>query len=510
MEVDPTPTPTIPTKTGPDYEDGVVYDDRGRIIQYMMTRALTRDDGYAFMAQPTPESWHQIDTQNHPFSPQDITGKYIDAFQEMRQADFPYVRYQEYPYHLSRFLLHGDNGRLGSCWEFTSPFTGLHYEGVLPFFCLEIPDPFTGRDNTWMWFIEIFNDYQAYRGFAPYDPLLDGTPRGPDEREPSKDWYGWQRWDNSSPFTYSRPKGLTDILPKLALTDLQHLYYAHFHPEDFPYRKGYYGNPRRLAHHSALVEREVEMVQHVIVERSYENTPSDVSSYGLFTDPKFFLPNKAPRGDGGWSNYNPFPNWDCVFKGGEPVPRTASGAAMEIHLTNATFADINLVMTLAVNVTGVMTRVTGSNAGGNLFEAYFDTRNSEDVTFDGFGTFMPGSPPAWNYKTKWLYDTMDTSAYTSSQWLSIPNPDRTFPGVAWDGTGSGRGESIVRGAGALAWGSREFVQRTACPSYATDPSTEFSGVLMLAKAKVFEVTGRHQCPFTWHSTKGYIAWHTAM
>lgn len=517
MEVDPNPTPT---KTGPDYETGIVYGADGTIASYMPTRVLTAEDGTVFYAQPTQETYHRQDSALHPGTAQDITQMYIDNFEWTPSA--LYSTYAEYPYEqMSEIISRGY--RKGACWAFTSPFTGIRYTGVLPFYCLYFSDDLLNRKQWYMWFVEIFNDYMAYRGFAPYDPLEDGIPNPP--RTNSKlDWYGMQPFDTTLFVVKSRPPHLYDTLPKLVGPGPT--YYAHFEPAMFVNRQGVLGNPRRNAKHSAIQERDPPVA---VVDESYDEdaviTLGELDGALLYTTPKFDFPTKpGPPWSQNTDSYSVFGDWDLNFnREQDPVGIATDGGTFPMYYKDVEWSLIQDRLNRGTNVTGALVRVSGQANGVNVFEVYFNTRDQTGIGFSRFGRVMTGdnltngSTQVWQYQSKWLYQTVDNGQPyfrpTDSSWLTVPNADRCFAGVCWDGTAIANfqsGEWLQNGRGVRAWGSPQYVNTVQCKSNATDPTTEFAKVLAVAKANVFESTGRHQCPFTWHSTLGYIAYHMMM
>jgi hypothetical protein len=507
MEVDPTPTPT---KTGIDYAAGIEYDSNGAVKRYLQTRILTKYDGTAIDATPTSDSYHHgwklsRLADSHPWTPQDITQEYISRFEFVRNG--PIAMYLEYPYERGAFYKHANTNT--SSWSFTSPYTNIRYEGVLPFFSgwEAYGDQ---KTPSHMWFVEIFNDWQAYNGYAQYDPLQDGYPGIPKSWNPDFDWVGWQPYDYGFADINSRPPGLWSVVPKLDMGNpvFGDAAYAHFNfKTDFSYGEAQV-QPRRLAVHTARTERDIDPVP-------YNDDPSITSRVqptdATWVTPKYTLTEGKPQNVNG--NYLlGFGTWRHGFGGSDTPVKFKDGTTMPIYQRDVTLAAIDNVMAGSVNVTGYMSGVSSQQNGTNLFEVWYNTTNQTDLTFQQFGYDMGGTQ--YIYKTKWLYQTVtDSSPYSGSNWLDVPNPDRTFPGVAWDGTSTGYSNASAKMLGVkgiTAWGSPPHVNVVACKSFQTDPTTEFNGVLQLANARVFEITGRHQCPFTWHSTLGYIQYHMAM
>jgi hypothetical protein len=509
MEVDPTPTPT---KTGIDYAAGIEYDAQGAVKRYLQTRILTKYDGTAIDATPTSDSYHHgwklsRLADSHPWTPQDITQQYIDRFEFVRKG--PIAQYLEYPYERGAFYKHANTDT--SSWSFTSPYTGVRYEGVLPFFSgwERLGDQ---KTPSHMWFIEIFNDWQAYNGYAQYDPLQDGYPGMPKTWNPDFDWVGWQPYDYGFLGVNTRPPHLWEVVPKLDMGNpvFGDEALAHFNfGTDFSYGENQV-QPRRLAVHTARTERDIDPVP-------FNDDPSISTRVqpidATWVTPKYTLEIGPPANSSGtvWAGFG---DWDFKFDDNVDVPvRMRDGTTQLYKQTNVTLAAINNVLAGAINVNGFLSSVSGQANGQNVFSVFFNTRDQLTPSYQKFGSAINGSPQVWTYRSKWLYQTVfDSSVFSGSDWLSVPNDDRTFPGVAWDGTSTGvpAGSTMLGTRGITAWGSAPHVNVVACKSFQTDPTTEFNGVLQLANAKVFEITGRHQCPFTWHSTLGYIQYHMAM
>lgn len=520
MEVDPTPPPT---KTGVDYASGIEYDANGAVVRYLNTRVLTKDNGDAYYATPTPQSYHLQDYTVHPNSVTDITAMYIDRFEWTNDV---YATYKEYPYHQSNFIDHADTK--GGCWAFTSPFTGLRYTGVLPFFSWWLNDGVTGVQLTprQLWFVEIFNDYMAYRGFAQYDPYQDGKPYPPGTSFSDRSWYGWQPVESFVHLFQTRPPSSYSVVPKIPLTNpvFGDLIWSHFHPDMFVFRSDFVGNPRRNALHQTREERDPDMVP-ISADYDPDDEVEDLPVDQLWAPPNFDLPMKmGPPLSNTTESYCTFGDWDLNFNREQDPPGTATdGGTFPMYYKDVQWSLIQDRLNRGTNVTGALTRVSGQANGVNVFEVYFNTRDQSGKGFSRYGRVMTGdnltngSTQVWQYQSKWLYQTVyDGQPYfrpTDNSWLNIPNGDRCFAGVCWDGTAIANfqsGEWLQNGRGIRAWGSARYLRTVPCKSYATDPTTEFNGVLMLARSKVFEATGRHQCPFTWHSTLGYITYHMMM
>jgi hypothetical protein len=507
MEVDPTPTPT---KTGIDYAAGIEYDAQGAIKRYLQTRILTKYDGTAIDATPTSDSYHHgwkssRLPDSHPWTPQDITQQYIDTFEFVRTSKWQ--GYLEYPYERGHFYKHAND--LTSTWSFTSPFTNIRYEGVLPFFYAHVSHE-GQKTPEYLWFVEIYNDWQAYNGYAQWDPTHDGPPGVPSPWDLDYEWVGWQPLDHSFLDLHSRPPNLFQVIPKLDMGNpvFGDGSYAHFNIEtDFTYGEAQ-DQPKRYALHGARTERDIDPVP-------YNDDPSIASRVQetqlTWVTPKYTLTEGKPQNANG--NYLlGFGPWRHGFGGNDAPVKFKDGTTMPIYQRDVTLAAIDNVMAGSVNVTGYMSGVSSQQNGTNLFEVWYNTTNQTDKTFQQFGYDMGGTQ--YTYKTKWLYQTVtDSTPFSGSNWLDVANPDRTFPGVAWDGVSTGYSSASAKMLGTkgiTAWGSPPHVNVVACKSFQTDPTTEFNGVLQLANARVFEITGRHQCPFTWHSTLGYIQYHMAM
>lgn len=491
-----------------------------------MTRG---EDQHRFVVQPTAESYHRADAVQDPSqpSPRQVSDAYMKNF---REDDSYYATYYEYNYEDSIFMSSTKVGKVGPCWKFVSPFTGLEYRGVLPFFYYE------QDGKRYAWWMEIYNDYQAFRSFDQWDPQLDGIPRM-DPSDPLKTTYGWTELVQAYVYWDQIPNGVRTILPK-TVADSEVVGYkfagmivspvmnerksawSHFVPEQFPHGV-YTGNPRRAARHfeyGRLVERDnpdpIMTVELTPTEYNY----TAWQPYVL--PPKYPYPQLPPAGSyPRTSGYCKFGDWDMIYTPDEAPGRTASGGEFQQHIVNASYDTIQDIMSRSVNVSGALTRVSGQVNGLNVFEVYFNTRDMYQPKYWSFGKVISGDGGTpenpWSYQSKWLYETVDDQSlykWSGNEWLNVPNPDRCFAGVCWDGTNDGKvhGTWLQNGRGIRAWASSEFYDRVVCKSFSTDPSTEFNGVLMLANSKVFECTGRHQCPFTWHSTLGYIAYHVAM
>lgn len=389
----------------------------------------------------------------------------------------------------------------------SSTNTGNFFDGVVPYCAWKgvIPPGAPGWEGHQghesgpqdaLFFVEIYNDYMCRRGWAPYDASLDG--------EPGSNWPGFITCYYAFSQKNSVPPNWQTILKSLWAYSLKRGYGRFsfdYYPvaKPLPYRK----SPKyeHDEHHEIVATTDPP------ITAGYEE---DEDPEPYINEPTFPLPSAAPRGNGSFENYNVFAAWDAQYSDNEPKPVTASGGQFTQHLIDAPYDVIDDVMRRSVNVSGLLYRVSNVVNGLNVFEVYFNARDQYNADYESFGKNITGTN-TWTYRSKWLYITVDNpSAYNVSDWLAVPNEDRCFAGVAWDGTGINKGEYLQSARGIQAWGSAQFDTTTVCKSVTSDPTSEFDGVLRLAKANVYQATGRDQCPFTWHSTKGYITWHVAM
>lgn len=508
---DPEP-PKLPT--GPDYTSGVVYDNDGNVIELMPVRIMTRgEDQRQFIYTPLLENYHRPDAayDRAQLTPNQVNDAYRATFEA---DDNFFATYLEYPYFSSILVTSEVLKKSGPCFKFTSPFTGLSYSGVLPFFFIEV----NGRK--FAWFIEIYNDYQGYRSLDRWDPVKDGPPRLDTATGTELEtFYGWMEVRDEFVYYKQVPPGVTTALPKQITasnaswkmgpfghpTATTHSTYAwaHFVFDMFPNQVGTSLNGRRFAH---------DFVYARLSGRD-PNPPAEFSK--LIENNEYVSYWSKPtikKGARGPMTGNEFingmgaslANWDGWYTSSD-LPLATTTGPMPYYQRFPLGSD-NTVLTL-LKATNAMSFTRLRPAGQNYEDVWYFTRDTLTRTFENFG----GITPNVDIRTasRYLFNKPRPYDFYDSDYLSVPNSDRTFAGIAWDGTGAG-GEIMHNGYGFTTWLGDVYVDKTACGSFNADPRKEFGGVLALAKNTVKAATGRRQCPFTWHSTLGYIEWHVSM
>lgn len=496
---DPAPGPQpAPTKTGYDYEEGVYRDSTGTTTAYLPTYILTDDDnGFRWGAQPTAETYRR------PVLYDDIrpiTLRYLATFQV--EYGKRYKHYVDYDYSKSTIVKFGPS--VGPSWTFTSPYTGNVFTGVLPLTDFYIKD--TGEH--FYFFVEIFNDYQAYRGYADWDPDIDGPP--------GVGWIGAVPEFKSFFQANSVPVNLQGVLPVFVhivdntaqpIVDTYKYVYSHF---------GFVGknrteNPRRYASYSrSIAERDVETSTLPVVQPdtadviSYNAPPTPYGVKGsdpfTTTDANVAL-NK--------STYTAMLNWDIVADQ-TPLVLT-NGQNISPYLSTTTASDGNNFLYRSKNATGYMSR--GSNGTYEFWWSTFDQK----VPTRTKGQVVSGL----NYYSRYAIQAPGQENYSVANKLSWSGNPMTFIGVAWSGTAvtatdggaiGGTKSAMTNGYGVVNLNSDYFAPDVVCastklPNSPNSVPDEFNGVLSVANANVFRVTGLNQCPFVWHAREGFIRYH---
>jgi hypothetical protein len=501
--------PDYPGGTGEyheDLENGIIYDHGN--ISYMPIRILTLRDGMVPYLVRRNADKHQTKVPHGIFpTPGGENRDYTLANNEYILNSSSSTLWRSYAEYGDGIM----ETRSGASYTINilSRSTGNLFDGVLPYMAFkgQIPpggigwgghEDHEGMDEIGLFLVEIYNDYMAQRGWAPYDAAIDG--------EPGCNWPGFLRTESAFAQHNSVPPNWQDISRSLWYFSNKRGYGKYsfdYYPaaKELPYRKA----PRyeHLEHHEPHVASNPPLTAGMAEE--YEHEP-------YVSPPKFSLPNKSPYGNF-YDSLPQFGQWDMVFSDSDPAVKMLDGSSRPRFQPEAEGFYVNDTFFNSSNVSGLLCRNSTIKNGQYTVDAHYNTRNMYAANADRFGVMLSGT--TWRYYPKWLYYTVSNWAQfnQSSDWLSLPNDDRCFPGVAWDGTnegGVGRGSYLHNGRGITAWGSSEFGERVKCVSYSGDPTSEFGGVVQLANMSVLEATGRRQCPYTWHSTKGYIVYHIAM
>ena len=490
---DPVPGPQpAPTKTGYDYEDGVYRDNTSTITAYLPTYILTDDDnGFRWGAQPTAATYRQ------PVSFDDIrpiTMRYLATFQV--EYGKRYKHYVDYDYSKSTIVKYGP--AVGPSWTFTSPYTGNVFTGVLPLTDFYIKT--TGEH--FYFFVEIFNDYQAYRCYADWDPDIDGPP--------GVSWIGVVPEFKAFFQANSVPVNLQGVLPVFVhivdntaqpTVDTYKYVYSHF---------GFVGknrteNPRRYASYSrSIAERDVDTSS---IPASI-TADGDILAYNADPTPAVGQPIRDRPVVNDITPSHPqvfFTSWNMVLPTTNGV--RLGGANSTTYVTNrwtdvSNLQDMMRIVNNSDNSSGFNTLY---NSSAKTYTVEINCRAVEQVQ-DPLSYQFGGSDAYKSYYSKWVEQTQFASGYNSSNYTSWPDWPATYVGIAWDGTGNG-GQILADNFGCMRLVSNPYIGRVSVPISNAAPNTRFSEVLALAKSNIVKVTGRHQTPFTWFAKLGFIEYY---
>lgn len=469
-------------------------DDNGNIVSYMPVHVLKDGlDGREYGAQPTAASYHYQITNDMAA---DITKRYVDT---MFLVSGNYRTYFDYDYSKS-YVLH--NGILsGQAWSMTSPYTGNVYENILPF------TAFLTADGTqyYLFFVEIYNDYQAYRSYAPYDPAIDGSPR--------HEWVGVVLENDAFFDKDSTPPDVRTILPKpYTYTDttaqppatVQKYVRYHFRYADLPDFTTAY-TPSRPASHFMYGNQERDIEVAPMPDPAVPEYPDSVGyprARGISTT-VYSAADAAKQTT--WSAMG----WDIVADG-TPL-QMSDGSSLTPYRNTTDYSVGGKVLWSSNNGKGYIVRAN-SNSTYDFWWNTFD--------FDAPGRAVGVASTAITYYSRYVVKVPGSENYNSQTvWTWSGNP-YTFIGVAWDGgtvtangnTVTGSMSNMQNALGCVSLSSDYFVRTAVCnsnslPSNPANLPNEFNGVLSVANANVFACTGRHQCVFVWYAKEGFIRYH---
>lgn len=499
----PGPQPSQPstgteTQVGPNYNTGLVTKSDGT-FDFMPTHILTRNsDRFEYTAQPTSATYRSPDDSS--YIPTVMKG-YTDAMS--KSASDYVVDYADFDYSDSILFQNGVTHEVG--WNFTSPYTGMQYRFVLPFFYWEYSD----TKDRYCFFVEIFNDYQALHGFDVYDPELDGAP--------AVTWVGVIKI-NTSFFrpSQSMPPYFQSILPKrIPYIDTQggisitayHNIYAHF--DRNRYRVKSNRMPVRYARHYSYgnVERDIEVREVLdrsdpIVDADNPTPTADIPPALLESDVERPVVNSP-------SPYIPqvfFASWNMVLPTTNGV--RLGGENSTTYQTNrwtgvTSLADMNRLINNSDNSSGYNTLY---DSGSKTYTVEINCRPVEQAQ-DPLNYQFGGSDAYKSYYSKWVVQTQFPSGVTTSNYQSWQEWPATFVGIGWDGTGNG-GQILADNYGCMRLVSQPFARTLFVPGSKTGPFTgRFNEVLSLVKSNIVAYTGRHQTPFTWYAREGFVRFY---
>jgi len=427
--------------------------------------------------------------------------RYTDAMS--RSAEDYVVDYADFDYSDSILFQNGVTHDVG--WNFTSPFTSMKYEFILPFFYWEYSD----TKEKYCFFVEIFNDYQALHGFDVYDPEVDGAP--------AVTWVGvikvttsFWRPSQSMPtyFQSILPKRIPHIDTEGGISVMSYnLVYAHF--DRNRYRVKSSGMPIRYARHYSYgnVERDIEVREVLdrsdpIVDPNYPTPTVDIPPALLEADVERpvvdsitpYLPNVF------------FNSWNMVLPTTNGV--RLGGENSTTYQTNrrtgvTSLADVNRIVNNSDNSSGYNGLY---DSGSKTYTVEINCRPVEQAQ-DPL-SYQFGGPDAYkSYYSKWVIQTQFASGYTNSNYQSWPEWPATYVGIGWDGTGNG-GQILADNYGCMRLVSQPFVRTLIVPGSKTGPfSGRFNEVLSLVKSNIVAYTGRHQTPFTWYAREGFVRFY---
>lgn len=494
------PTPTGP-KVGPDYTTGLITKADGT-FDFMPTHILTRNsDRYEYIAQPTFATYRDVDDATVIAG---IQQQYTAAMR--RSAEDYVVDYADFDFSDSLFFQNGLTYQVG--WSFTSPFTDMKYEFVLPFYYWY----YGNTGNRYCFFVEMFNDYQALHGFDVYDPELDGAP--------AEGWVGVIKVDTSfwRPST-STPTYFQSILPKrVSFVDtaggipvtVQRPVYSHFDRNRYQVKS--INMPTRYAKHFSYgnVERDIEVRE--VLDRTDPVLDPDRPTPTVDIPPALLESDvQRPVVDSA-SPYIPnvfFTSWNMVLPTTNGV--RLGGENSTTYVSNrwtgvTSLADMNRMVNNSDNSSGYNTLY---DSGSKTYTVEINCRPVEQA--QNPLAYQFGGPDAYkSYYSKWVVQTQFASGYTTSNYQSWPQWPATYVGIGWDGTGNG-GQILADNYGCMRVVSQPFVRDLPVPGSKTGPFTgRFNDVLSLVKSNIFAFTGRHQTPFTWYAREGFVRFYSVI
>lgn len=495
-------TNPTPTKTGPDYSTGIVYAADGTVASYMPTHVLKSNiDGYEWGAAPTTASYHM--PLQSPSQMQAVTKSYLDRFQ--LDLGNRYNDYNDFDYTKSRFNRGSNDNKLA--WKFTSPFTGNSYYGVLPFYMFY--NTSDASKQIYLFFLEIFNDYQAYRSYDVYNPTRDGAP-----------YIGWPGVYPLSVAVYSSdsiPMEYQRILPKLVTyTDTQggistqKTDRVSFH---FPLPATISNtSPTYPAKHFmyGTATRDVVVQPQPVAPTAYTTTtPIDgEKSLAVVKGAAPFVTTDANLA-ASKSTWTTMSSWQ-VFTNQIPL-NLADGRNVDAYLSSSNASDGDSFLHRSKNGTGYL---LGSKVP---YEFWFSTFNQADPT-----VAKGQVNSACTYKSRYAVQAPGQENYSVANKLSWSGNPMTFVGVAWSGDEvvdpagrngvTGTKSAMTNGYGCVDLTSDYFANGPVCnstnlPNNPNSVPNEFTGVLSVANANVLACTGLRQCPFVWHAREGFIRYH---